>query len=88
MFEFERTICIDEPFVLTSQANRSSMFKVQMKKIDIQLYGYKVEEFMIGLRKYPLMIKTVSTIYNTSYSQHSVCDLIDNDLVNWNGIIL
>ena len=46
-FNFERTICTDEPFVLASQEKQSSMFKIQMRKVGTPLLRYKLEGFMI-----------------------------------------
>ena len=80
---FERTICIDEPFVIVSQTNQ--VFYVQNSNeenwhivIEIKTRGVydmnkKVSTNDLELYQQPI----------TLHSQYDVQDLVENDLINW-----
>ena len=80
---FEHTICIDEPFVLTSQTKQ--VFYVQNSNeenrhtiVEIQTRGvYDMNQEVSTNDPNPYQQPI------TLHSQHDVRDLVENDLINW-----
>ena len=80
---FERTICIDEPFVIASQAKQ--VFYVQNSNeenwhtvVEIQTQGVYDMNQKVSTND-PKPYKQLITLH----SQRDVHELVKNDLINW-----